>query len=165
MLTLGFGTLKALMYTIVFSIALVMYFSWLFLGLLVLYSVIGTLLTHYIAKPLISLNYQQQRLEATYRNDLTISNFQDCVSVMLGLAKKQKHLTYFQQLYGQVGVILPLVAMAPVYFTTDMGLGLLMRFNSSAATIIENLSYGINSFASINRLISCRRRLTEVGVI
>jgi ABC-type uncharacterized transport system fused permease/ATPase subunit len=84
---------------------------------------------------------------------------------MLGLAKKQKHLTYFQQFYGQLGVIVPLLIIAPLYFSSGMTIGTLMRFNSLGATILDNMSYGINSFGLINRLISCRKRLKEVNIL
>lgn len=164
-LNLAFGTLKAIIYILVFSISLLLSFHWWFLLLLLGYSVIGTVLTHYIAKPLVRLNYDNQRAEATYRNDLSTTNFGDCIRLMLGLAKKQKHLTYFQQFYGQIGVLIPILIIAPQYFTTAMTLGVLMRFTSLSSTILDNLSYGINSFAQINRLLSCRRRLKEINII
>lgn len=162
---LGIGTSKAVLYLLVFSVSLIYYFSWMYLGILVVYCVVGTFITHYIAKPLIHLNYEQQRAEASYRNNLSLDNFQDCVRIMLGLAKKQKHLTYFQQFYLQVGVVIPLIAIAPEYFNSAMTLGLLMRFNSLASTITDNLSYGISSFGMINRLLSCRKRLLEAKIL
>jgi ABC-type uncharacterized transport system fused permease/ATPase subunit len=153
-LALGYGTTKAIFYIIVFSVSLLMSFSWLFLLALIGYSVIGSFIAKKVAYPLISLNYQQQRVEATYRNQLCVDNFLKCVHIMLGLAKKQKHLTYFQQLYGQIGVVLPIILIAPLYFTTGMTLGALMRFNSVGGTILDNVSYPINNFALINKLFN-----------
>lgn len=164
-LQIVFGGVKALFYIIVFSISLLLSFSGIYLAIFLSYSIVGTVLTHFIAKPLVKLNYEQQRCEATYRNNLTINNFNECVRIMLGMAKKQKHLTYFQQFYGQVGVVIPLIVIAPVYFLSDMTLGILMRFNSIGSTILENTSYGITSFGLINRLISCRKRLKEAKLI
>lgn len=164
-LTLAFGTIKAIMYVIVFGFSLVYLFNWHYLGILVIYTLVGSLITKRVALPLISLNYQQQRAEATYRNNLTLTNFQDCIRIMFGLAKKQKHLTYFQQFYGQVGVIIPLLIIAPVYFSTGMTLGALMRFNSTGSTILENMSYGVTQFASINKFLACRKRLKEASII
>lgn len=166
MLNIGYGFVKAIFYIIVFSVSLIMFFSYLYLLVLVMYTIVGTLVTHYIAKPLIHMNYEQQRAEASYRADLSISNFGDCIRIMLGLAKKQKHLTYWQQFYGQVGVVVPLILIAPVYFTTPaFSIGLLMRFNSVSSTILDNTSFGITSFGQINRLLSCRKRLVEAGII
>lgn len=164
-LTLGYGFCKAVFYILVFSISLVYTFDWWYLGVLVSYTIIGSVCTSYIAKPLIKLNYEQQRAEATYRGDLSISNFQDCVALMLGIAKRTKRLTYFQQFYMQIAVVIPLIIIAPVYFQTAMTLGLLMRFNSLAGTILDNLGYGISSWGNINLLLSCRRRLKEINII
>lgn len=165
MLTLGVGSVKAVSYIVIFSISIITMYGYVYLLYFTLYCIVGSYLTSKIARPLIELNYQQQRAEATYRNDLSITNFQDCIHIMLGLAKKQKHLTYFQQFYGQLGVIVPLLVIAPVYFTTGMTLGSLMRFNSLSSTVMDNLNYGVSSFAMINKLVSCRRRLLEAGII
>lgn len=164
-LTLASGAAKACAYICVFGASLVLSFSWVYLGVLVAYSIVGTVLTRYIASPLIGLNYEQQRAEATYRNGLTPGNFGACIRIMRGIAVKQKHLTYFQQFYSQVGVVIPLLVVAPLYFTTGMSLGELMRFNSLASTILDNMSYGVVSFAMINKLLSCRKRLVQALII
>jgi vitamin B12/bleomycin/antimicrobial peptide transport system ATP-binding/permease protein len=164
-LSITYGTTKAIFYIIVFSVSLMLSFSWIYLLLLIGYSVIGSYIAKKVAHPLIALNYEQQCVEATYRNQLYVENFTKCVHVMLGLAKKQKHLTYFQQLYGQIGVVLPIILIAPLYFSTGMTLGELMRFNSIGGTILDNMSYGITNFAAINKLLSCRKRLKEARII
>lgn len=165
LLNIVFGAVKSIVYCVVFITSMLYLFSFWYVGVLLCYVAIGQVITYFIAKPLISLNYQSQRVEATYRNSLTINNFNDCVRIMLGLAKKQKHLTYAQTLYNQIGVIVPLILIAPVYFTTGMTFGMLMRFNSVASTILENMSYVIDSFDQINRFLSCKKRLKEIGVI
>lgn len=164
-INLSYGTIKAALYVIVFCTALLHGFAWVYLPLLLGYSLIGTWLTKHIATPLIVLNYQQQCVEATYRNGISSDNFLKCIFIMLGMAKKQKHLTYFQQFYGQVGVILPILLIAPIYLSTGMTIGTLMRFNSLGGTILDNMSYGISNFAAINKLLSCRKRLLEAKII
>ncbi len=164
-LTLGFGLCKALLYIIVFSISLVLNFHWQFLLILTGYSIVGSVIASYVAKPLIKLNYEQQRAEATYRNDLSINNFKDCILLMLGIAKRTKRLTYFQQFYLQIAVVIPLIIIAPTYFTSAMTVGMLMRFNSVGNTLLENMNYGISSWGQLNMLLSCRKRLREIGVI
>lgn len=166
MLSLGYGLIKSIFYILVFSISMLMSFSLWYLIVLIGYTIIGTTVTHFIAKPLIKLNYNQQRVEATYRQDLLCSSFKDCVRLMLGLAKKQKNLTYWQQFYGQISVVVPLLLIAPAYFINPaFTLGLLMRFNSLSATLLDNMSFGISSFGQFNRLLSCRKRLKEINVI
>lgn len=169
-LNLIFGAIKSVIYIITFSIALLLAFHWWFLLALVIYSIIGTAVANYIAKKLLHLNYHSQNAEATYRNEITINNiasttFPNCIFLMFGLAKNQKRLTYFQSFYNQLGIIFPLLLIAPMYFTTGMTLGMLMRLNSIAATILDNTSYGINQFSMINNMRACRKRLKDIGVI
>ena len=164
-LNLTFGWVKALVYIVVFSISLLLSFSWLYLLILIGYAIVATLITSYVAKPLIKLNYDTQQAEASYRSNLSIDNFDSCVRILLGIARKQKHLTYTQSFLSQVGVVIPLLIIAPLYFTTNMPIGLLMRFNSTAATVLENMNYGMSSFEMLNRLLACRRRLKEIYVI
>lgn len=164
-LNIGFGLAKALVYVVVFSISLVLQFSAMYLLYISIYAIIATLIARKVAYPLIALNYKSQQVEATYRNSLTDTNFNNCINVMTGLAVKTKHLSYFQTFYSQIGVIIPLVIIAPAYFAGGVSFGGLMQANSIMATIVESLSYGITSFDSINRLISCRTRLKEMQVI
>lgn len=165
MISICFGLGKAVCYVVVFAVSLIWVFHWYYLVLLFGYSVAGTLLAKKIALPLINLNYQSQRAEASYRLDLKDKSFKECISLMLSIALRQKYVSYFQSFYGQLAVVIPLIIIAPVYFTTGMTLGALMRFNGTANTILDNLSYGVSSFSSINRLLSCRKRLKEIGVI
>jgi putative ATP-binding cassette transporter len=81
------------------------------------------------------------------------------------LARQTKKLNYFQQFYGQVAVIIPICVLAPSYFAAAITFGVLMQAVSIMSTVLDNLSYGINSFGEINRLLSCKRRLKEAGVI
>lgn len=164
-IAIGGGLIKAIVYIIVFSITLVLNFSWVYLGLIMAYSILSTFIAQYIGYPLIKLNYKTQQAEATYRNTLTKISFTKCVKIQINLARKIKHLEYFQSLYGQLGVIIPLVIIAPKYFTTAMTLGTLMQANSIMSTLTENSSYGINVFKSFNKLLSCRKRLKEIDLI
>lgn len=165
MIQVLFGIGKALVYVIVFSMSLIVSFSYIYLTIILSYAIISTLIANKISMPLISLNYQSQRAEATYRNQLNSNNFSNCIEIMLGLARKTKHLSYFQTFYGQVAVILPIVVVSPAYFSATLTLGGLMQCISIMSTVSDNLSYGINSFNIINRLISCRKRLKEIGII
>lgn len=164
-LDLMFNSTKSLVYVLVFVTSFLISFSWMLLSGLICYAILGTVLTKKLAMPLVHLNYESQRAEATYRSSLLTCNFIECISIMLGLAKKQKHLSYLQNLYGQIGVVLPLIIIAPMYFATGMSVGTLMRFNSTSSTILDNLSYGINSFGNINKWLSCSKRLKEMKVI
>lgn len=162
-LILGLG--KAVAYILVFSTSLVYNYNITYLLIIVSYSVVATAVSKYIAKPLLSLNYKYQQAEATYRNELTKSHFQKCVSIMLGLALNTKRLSYFQTFYGQIAVILPIVIVAPAYFSSALTLGALMQVTGVMSTITDNLSFGITSFPQINRFLSCKKRLKEIGAL
>lgn len=164
-LNIGVGIIKAIVFLIVFSIALSVTYSVIYLVIISSYAIVSTYVAKKIGNPLISLNYKAQQVEATYRNALSSPNFRNCLEVQFNLARRLKYLQYFQTLYGQLGVVVPLIIIAPAYFSTSMTLGGLMQANSIMSTITDNLSYGINNFDVFNRLLSCRKRLGELGVL
>lgn len=163
-LQLIFGLGKAIIYVLVFAISLAVNFNMGYLSIIVIYSILATIIARRIAKPLLSLNYATQQAEATYRNDITKSHFQNCISVMTGLAIKTKRLAYFQTFYGQIAVILPIVIVAPAYFNGALTLGALMQVTGTMGTITDNMSFGITSFNIINKYKSCKKRLSEIGM-
>ncbi len=165
MTSLVFGLCKSIVYVIVFSITLVLQFSPFYLAAVVLFSLVSTVVAKYIGNPLIKLNYACQKVEATYRNNISKPNFIACVVNMTALARKAKHLNYFQVLYGQIGNVLPIAIAAPAYFSKEISLGGLMQVNSIMGSIVDNMSYVINSFSDITKLLSVRRRLLEIGVL
>lgn len=162
---IGVGLVKSVVYIIGFSVFLVLYFNMWYLVAIMTYAIVSTLLAKWIAKPLINLNYNCQVAEATYRNGLTLTNFTNCIEVMTGLALKTKKLAYFQTFYGQLAVILPILIVAPAYFSAAITLGALMQARALMGTISDSTSYGIVSFNLINKFLSCSRRLKEIGVI
>ncbi len=164
-MNIGYGVVKALVYLLVFSVALCIEFNYMYLLLIMAYAIMATVIAKKIGNPLIKLNYKMQQTEASYRSNITAPNFKECIFIQLSLAKKLKHLQYFQSLYGQLGVVIPLIIIAPAYFTTTMLLGSLMQANSIMSTITDNMSYGILNFDQFNKLLSCRTRLLELGVL
>ncbi|MEI6183907.1 MAG: SbmA/BacA-like family transporter [Bacteroidota bacterium] len=164
-IVLGGGAFKAFLYVLLFSLSIIFNFNSVWLIWIIGYSILSTVIAHYIGAPLVHLNYKNQMLEATYRNSLTKLNFRKCIDIQLKLAKKLKHLQYFQSFYGQLGVIIPLLIIAPEYFSTTMTLGHLMQANSTMGTLSDSLSYGINTFDQFNKLRSCKKRLKELKII
>jgi putative ATP-binding cassette transporter len=164
LLQIIFGIGKAAIYVIVFAVSLAINFNLIYLGIIIAYASISTLIAQRIAKPLVSLNYVTQQAEATYRNNLSGLNFANCIQIMLGLALKTKRLSYFQTFYAQIAVILPIVIVAPAYFGGALTLGALMQATGTMGTITDNLSFGITSFNIINKFKSCKKRLHEIGM-
>lgn len=164
-ITIGGGVIKSIVYVLVFSTALALGFTPIWLLYVILFSISCTFVARWIGHPLINLNYNMQQASATYRNNLSKVNFLECINIQVELAKKLKHLQYFQSFYGQLGIIIPLIIIAPSYFSGLLTFGHLMQANSTMGTLLDNLSYGINSFDPVNKLLACRRRLKEIGVI
>ncbi len=136
----------------------------------VVYAVVGTWLTHLIGKPLIMLDFNQQRFEADFRFALVrlrengegvalykgeageLANFRarflNVITNWWGIMKKQKQITWFTSFYGQVAIIFPFVVAAPRFFSGAMPLGGLFQIASAFGQVQSALSWFINAYTS-----------------
>jgi vitamin B12/bleomycin/antimicrobial peptide transport system ATP-binding/permease protein len=146
------------------------------------YAVIGTTLTHLIGKPLIALNFQQQRFEADFRFNLVrtrenaeqiaalrgeaaerehhLMRFSSVVGNWFALMQRQKQLTFFTQSYSQASVIFPYIVVAPAYFSGAVQLGGLMQTASAFNSVQNALSYFITAYRQIAEWRAVVARLT-----
>ncbi len=147
----------------------------------IIYASIGTLLTFKIGRPLISLNFEQQRREANFRfaaidvrshaehvalyrgekNQKTILNkiFSGVLENWYAIILRQKLLLWFTAGYNQISVILPLVVALPNYFNKVFKLGGLMQALSAFSRIQDAFSFIVNSYAGIAEWQAVMRRL------
>ena len=115
----------------------------------VLYCLVGSVLTHYIGRPLISLNFQQQRYEADFRHHMArVREYSESIALDRGeavertqldgrfgkvlanylrLLAAQKRLTWFTTGFGQAAVVFPFIVAAPRFFSGAIQLGELMQ--------------------------------------
>lgn len=115
----------------------------------VLYCVVGSVITHYVGKPQIKLNYEQQRLEANFRHHMVRVRdasesialdrgarvesqqldlrFSSVVGNYFQLIRTQKRLVWFTSFFGQAAVIFPFILAAPRFFSGAIQLGELMH--------------------------------------
>ena len=134
------------------------------------YAALGNWLANRIGKPLIGLNFNQQRFEADFRYSLVrFRENMEGVALYCGEAdelrgfdgrfksiffnwwaimKRQKQLTWFTAGYGQVAVIFPFVVAAPRFFSGSIPLGGLMQTASAFGYVRESLSWFINVYTS-----------------
>jgi len=134
------------------------------------YAVIGTWLTHVIGKPLIMLDFNQQRYEADFRFALVrlrengegvalykgeageLANFRarfaNVITNWWGIMQKQKQITWFTSFYAQVAIIFPFVVAAPRYFSGKVPLGELFQIASAFGQVQGALSWFINAYTS-----------------
>ncbi|MCC6775185.1 MAG: ABC transporter ATP-binding protein/permease [Hyphomicrobiales bacterium] len=136
-----------------------------------LYAAIGTLLTHYVGWPLVSLNFRQQRFEADFRfnlirvresseqiallggeaaeRDRLLDRFGRVVENWMAIMQRTKRLTFLTAGYSQVSVIFPFVVISPAYFAGTVQLGGLMQTASAFGSVQTALSYFINAYRQI----------------
>jgi vitamin B12/bleomycin/antimicrobial peptide transport system ATP-binding/permease protein len=147
-----------------------------------LYAGVGTWITIKIGRPLVPLNFDQQRFEADFRFSLVrlrqnaesvalyrgeameLSVFQErFLSVFENfwqIMKRQKRLAWFTSGYGQVALIFPIVVVAPRYFAKQIGLGGLMQVVSAFTSVQSSLSFIISSYTNIAAWQAVTERLS-----
>jgi putative ATP-binding cassette transporter len=146
-----------------------------------IYALLGTVLTHLIGRPLVGLNFQQQRYEADFRFNLVrarenaeqiallrgepaerirlLSRFALVVENWLGIMSRTKKVTAFTSSYAQAAVIFPYVLVAPAYFADKIQLGGMMQTASAFGSVQDSLSFFISSYRSIAEWQSVVQRL------
>ncbi|MDY7790321.1 ABC transporter ATP-binding protein/permease [Burkholderia ubonensis] len=148
-----------------------------------LYAVVGSLIIQKVGHPLVSINYQQQRVEADFRFGLIRVRenaeqiaFYDGEDTENGNArnlfmrirdnwwrvmKYTKRLTFVLSFYGQIAIIFPLVVAAPRYFVGAFSFGVLMQISSAFNTVSDSFSWFINSYSTLVEWRATVNRLRE----
>jgi putative ATP-binding cassette transporter len=136
-----------------------------------LYSIVGTGLTHLIGRALIALNFQQQRYEADFRfslvrvrenaeqiallagepaeRDRLLMRFGNVVSNWLAIMSRQKKLTFFTACYSQAAVVFPFIMVSPAYFAGAVQLGGLMQTANAFGQVQSALSVFVTLYRSL----------------
>jgi putative ATP-binding cassette transporter len=133
-----------------------------------IYAVIGTLVTHWIGRPLVALNFDQQRYEADFRASLLrvrenaeqisalkgeaaerrrlIDRFANVIMNWHMIMSQQKKLTSITAGYTQASVIFPFVIAGPAYFAGMVQLGTLMQTVAAFGQVQTALSFFVSSY-------------------
>ena len=136
-----------------------------------IYACIGTVITHWIGRALIALNFQQQRYEADFRfnlvrvrenaeqialldgeraeTDRLLTRFASVVANWRAIMTRQKKLTFFTAGYGQASVVFPFVMVSPAYFAGVIQLGGLMQTANAFGRVQDALSVFVNIYRSL----------------
>ena len=147
-----------------------------------LYCLAGSVLTHYIGRPQIKLNFEQQRVEADFRHHMvrvreysesialdrgeTVErgqldrHFSKVLANYLQLIKAQKNLIWFTSFFGQAAVIFPFVVAAPRFFSGAIQLGELMQISSAFGQVQGALSWFVDSYSNLASWRATTDRLT-----
>jgi putative ATP-binding cassette transporter len=143
------------------------YLVWLALG----YAILGTALTHWIGKPLVALNFQQQRYEADFRFALVrLRENAEQVALLKGepaerveldhrfgsvlrnfyqIMRRTKRLTFLTAGYNQLAVIFPFILISPLYFAGTIELGGLTQVASAFGTVQAALSFFVTAYSTL----------------
>ena len=146
------------------------------------YAGFGTWLTVRIGRPLVPLNFAQQRLEADFRYSLvrlrenaesvafyrgepseaTIfrDRFRHVFENFRNIMTRQKRLTWFTSGYAQIAIIFPVIVIAPRYFARQIQLGGLMQVVSAFSSVQSALSFIVSSYTDIASWQAVLRRLS-----
>ena len=147
------------------------------------YAIVGSTVTHWLGKPLVGLNFSQQRFEADYRFGLVrlrenvegialyageaserrglLNQFSNVLGNWWSLIRSQKRLGWFTFSYGQAAVIFPFLLAGSRYLSGAITLGTLMQISSAFGQVKDALSWFVDNYvniapwkASVDRLIT-----------
>lgn len=149
----------------------------------VVYCLVGSVLTHYIGRSQISLNFFQQKYEADFRHHMVRvreysesialdkgenvektqldTRFTTVISNYLALIKAQKNLIWFTSFFGQAAIIFPFIVAAPRFFSGAIQLGQLIQISSAFGKVQDSLSWFVDNYSSLASWRATTDRLTS----
>ena len=150
-----------------------------------LYSVIGTYITHIVGRKLVKINFIQQKYEADFRfsmirlresaesvafyrgeaqeGSVFKQRFKTLLDNFWKLVNKQKQLVFLNSGYSQIAIIFPFVVAMNRYLTKEVTLGGLMQVASAFGRVQDSLSYFVDMYSSIAQWQAVVMRLTYFG--
>jgi len=161
-----------------FGIAIPGYMVWVAL----IYAVVGTWLTHLVGRPLASLRFRQQRVEADFRYSLVrVRENMEGIALYSGEAEEKgllghrfggvignwwaimqrtKMLNALTAGYDQVAVVFPFIVAAPRFFSGQIPLGGLTQTAGAFGRVQDALSWFISRYPDLAQWHAIVERLT-----
>ncbi len=146
------------------------------------YSVLGTGLTHLVGRKLVPLSFLKQRVEADFRFGLMrvrentegialyggeaeekrglLERFAVLVANWRALMLRQAYLNGLTGFYGQVASVFPYIAASPPYFAGKITLGALTQTAQSFGEVQGAMSWFVDSYATLASWRATVERLT-----
>ena len=147
-----------------------------------LYCVAGSVITHYLGRPLMGLNFIQQQREADFRAHMgRVREYSESIALdkgecaeqrhlehrlqgvlgnLLALIQTQKRLVWFTSFFGQAAVVFPFIVAAPRFFSGAIQLGELMQVASAFGRVQESLSWLVDNYDKLADWRATSDRLT-----
>ena len=151
----------------------------------IIYSLFGTWITHKIGKPLVGLEFRQERYEADFRFSLArlreygeqvallrgekaerailAAHFRELIANFFRIVRRTLRLETFTNFYGQISPFLPYIIVAPFYFAGKLQLGHLQQTASAFGRVEGALSFFVNYYRSLAVYKAEVDRLTTFG--
>lgn len=151
--------------------------------LALIYATVGTIATHLIGRPLIALNFAQQRYEADFRFSLArLREYAEQVALLGGERSEKASLAtrfaaivvnYFRiiacrknliaatSIYAQASEIIPYLIVAPFYFAGKVTLGIMMQTARGFLSVQAALNFFIHYYVSLADFKAVLDRLTS----
>ena len=148
-----------------------------------LYCIAGSVITHYIGRPQIKLNFLQQRYEADFRHHLVrVREYSEAIALDKGepverghldtrfskvlvnylqLIKKQKNLIWFTTFFGQAAMVFPFIVAAPRFFSGAIQLGQLIQIATAFGRVQDALSWLVDNYSQLAAWRATTDRLTS----
>jgi vitamin B12/bleomycin/antimicrobial peptide transport system ATP-binding/permease protein len=146
-----------------------------------LYALAGSFIVQKVGRPLVGINYRQERVEADFRFGLirvrenaeqiafydggetetanAKTAFQHIRENWWLIMKFTRRMTFVTSFYAQIAIVFPIMVAAPRYFAGAISFGAIMRISNAFGTVSDSFSWFINSYrslvewrATINRL-------------
>ena len=148
-----------------------------------IYAAVGSWVTHKVNHPLVSINYQQQRVEADFRFSLIrIRENADQIALYQGERSEEQQLKgVFSHIrenwclimrftrrfnivvisYSQLAIVFPYIAAAPKYFSKSISFGMYQQVTGAFGTVSDSFSWFINNYDSLAEWRATVNRLRE----
>jgi putative ATP-binding cassette transporter len=149
----------------------------------IVYSLVGTLVTHVIGRSLVRLYFERQRYEADFRFSLArLREYSEQVALLKGepaersvamrifgfvydnylrIVDRRKKLLVFTEAYGQIGPFIPYIVAAPFYFAGKIQLGVMTQTAGAFGRVEGALTFFINYYSSLADFKAVLDRLTS----
>jgi putative ATP-binding cassette transporter len=146
------------------------------------YAILGTWITHLIGRPLIPLNFEQERVEANYRFSLArLREYAEQVALLSGEPAEREGLAHrfgqivdnymrivirliklntFTSAYFQANVVVPYILTAPYYFIGRITLGQMQQVVGAFSRVESALTYFITIYTTLADYKAVLDRLT-----
>jgi putative ATP-binding cassette transporter len=149
----------------------------------VIYAGFGTIITHWIGRPLIGLFFEKQKVEANFRFSLArLREYSEQVALLAGeraeqgslrqrfgaiianymqLIRLRKWLTAFINFYSLISPYIPYIIAAPFYFAGQIQLGIMTQTASAFRSVDGALNFFVNYYSSLASFKAVVDRLTS----